>query len=97
MNTADGKRTATESLFNPCFTDTFKKALADLARRYANDPTVLGMFATPGGPTYSFGIDDTEPGRQAWAAYATRTAFRRTCREFRPWELSSCRRQGPTT
>lgn len=65
-----GKPSAPASIHSATFRRRFVAAMRTLAARYAADPTVVGMFATPDTGTPSFTVEDSEVGRAAWAAYA---------------------------
>ncbi|NNM87915.1 MAG: hypothetical protein HKL95_05290 [Phycisphaerae bacterium] len=61
------------SFYNPLFRKRFIHAMNSLAKRYAGNPAVVAMFATPYTGTSSFHIDATAAGKVAWQQYVRKT------------------------
>ena len=60
------------SNYDPAFRNRFGTAMVNIAQRYASEPAVVGLFATPTTGTSLFGVDDSPLGKSAWAAYAVK-------------------------
>lgn len=67
---SDGPQAAPASIHNPRFLARFSDAMARLAARYADKPSVVALFATPDTGTSAFYVDTTPLGCEAWSKYA---------------------------
>ncbi len=67
---AGGKQAGPACIYNPVFAERFNGAMTTLAHRYAKRPSVVALFATPDTGTTCFYVDDSQVGKEAWAAYA---------------------------
>ncbi len=65
--------TGVQSIHNPLFRDRFARAMQELAGRYARNPTVVALYATPWTGTYGFRVDRSAQGRAAWRRFARTT------------------------
>ena len=67
---AGGKQAGPACIYNPVFAQKYGGAMAALARRYAKRPSVVAIYATPDTGAPCFYVDDSQVGKEAWAAYA---------------------------
>ncbi len=85
--------TGVQTVANPQFRERFAAAMGALVGRYAQDPTLVAVMATPHTGTSSFAIDRSPAGQQAWQIYVRDTlkltlvaAEARYGRTLRSWE-----------
>lgn len=64
--------TTEQSVHNSEFLQRFCRVMRHLARRYKEEPTVVGLYATPHTNICNFGVETSPPAVAAWREYVKR-------------------------